>query len=151
TFMWKVSGPNLDAHTNDVLVVEANDAFLRMVGYDRADLAAGRLTRSALSLPDWRGRDASTVDEVKATGCVLPFEKEYLRKDGSRVPVLMGFTTFDERRLEGYAFVVDLTERKRAERALRESEAKFRAAIDGIAGLVAIMAPSGELESVNRP
>jgi PAS domain S-box-containing protein len=45
----------------------------------------------------------------------------------------------------------DVTERRRAEQALRESEAKFRAAIDGIAGLVAIMAPSGELEAVNRP
>src|SRR5262249_42479548 len=67
TFMWKVAGPNFDVHTDDVLVVEANDAFLRMVGYDRADLAAGRLTRSVLSLPEWRGRDASTVDEVKAT------------------------------------------------------------------------------------
>jgi PAS domain S-box-containing protein len=46
---------------------------------------------------------------------------------------------------------IDVTERTRAEQALRESEAKFRAAIDGIAGLVAIMAPSGELEAVNRP
>jgi PAS domain S-box-containing protein len=151
TFIWKVAGPNFDVLTSDVSVVEANDAFLRMVGYDRADIAAGRLTRSALSLPEWRERDASTVEEVKATGTVQPFEKEYLRKDGSRVPVLMGFAAFDERRLEGFAFVIDLTERKRAEETLRESEAKFRAAIDGIAGLVAIMAPSGELESVNRP
>src|SRR5262249_49064288 len=150
TFMWKVAGPNLDAHTNDVLVVEANDAFLRIVGYDRADVAAGRLTRSALSLPEWRGRDVSTVDEVNATGTVLPFEKEYLRKDGSRVPVLMGFAAFDERRLEGYAFVLDLTEHKRAEEALRESERSLRSAIDGIPGLVAILAPSGDLEAVNR-
>jgi len=123
TFIWKVAGPNFDAH--DVLVVEANDAFLRMVGYDRADIAAGRLTKSALSLPEWRERDASTLEEVKATGTVQPFEKEYLRKDGSRVPVLMGFAAFDERRLEGYAFVVDLTERKRAGEALRQLESDF--------------------------
>src|SRR6202007_3076137 len=49
-----------------------------------------------------------------------------------------------------YALLTDIEDRKRVEEALRESEAKFRAAIDGIAGLVAIMAPSGELESVNR-
>jgi PAS domain S-box-containing protein len=65
--------------------------------------------------------------------------------------VLIGAALFKERGDEGLAFVLDLTERKRAEETLRASEAKFRAAIDGIAGLVAIMASSGELESVNSP
>jgi PAS domain-containing protein len=82
---------------------------------------------------------------------VQPYEKEYFLKCGSRVPVLIGAALFKGGGDEGLAFVLDLTERKRAEQALRESEAKFRAAIDGIAGLVAIMAPSGELESVNGP
>ena len=125
TFIWKVPGQEFDAHANDVLVVEANDAFLRMVGYDRADLAACRLTRSALALPEWHERDASTMEQVRSTGTVPPFEKEYLRKDGSRVPVLMGFAAFDEQRLEGFAFVLDLTERKRAEESLRELESDF--------------------------
>jgi PAS domain S-box-containing protein len=125
TFIWKVSGPNFDAEIDDILVVEANDAFLRMVGYDRADLAAGRLTRSALALPEWRERDALTVEQVRARGTVLPFEKEYLRKDGSRVPVLMGFAAFDEQRLEGFAFALDLSERKRAEESRRELESDF--------------------------
>src|SRR5262249_30945504 len=57
TFVWKVAGSNFDA--NDVLIVEANEAFLNMVGYERADIAAGRLSRSALSLPEWRDRHAS--------------------------------------------------------------------------------------------
>jgi PAS domain S-box-containing protein len=132
-------------------VVEANDAFLRILGYDREDLAWGRVRWTDLSPPEWRERDRLTQAQLDSTGSVQPFEKEYLRKDGSRVPVLVGAALFTEGGDEGVAFVLDLTERKRAEVTLRASEAKFRAAIDGIAGLVAIMAPSGELESVNSP
>jgi PAS domain S-box-containing protein len=128
-------------------VVEANDAFLRILGYDREDLAWGRVRWTDLSPPEWRERDRLTQAQLDSTGSVQPFEKEYLRKDGSRVPVLVGAALFTEGGDEGVAFVLDLTERKRAEVTLRASEAKFRAAIDGIAGLVAIMAPSGELES----
>src|SRR4029434_948653 len=83
------------------------------------------------------------------TGTVQPFEKEYLRKDGSRVPVLLGLAAFDDRRIEGYAFVLDLTERKRAQEALRESERGLRSVLDGIPGLVGMLAPNGEVEAVN--
>ena len=149
TFIWKAAGPSLDALGDDMLIVEANDAFLRMVGYDRADIVAGRLSKSVLSPPEWRERDALTIEAVKATGTVQPFEKEYLRKDDSRVPVLVGFAAFDERRLEGFAFAIDLTERKRAEQAVRDSERSLRSTIDGIPGLVGILAANGELEAVN--
>jgi len=90
------------------------------------------------------------IQEHKVTGILPPFEKEYFRKDGSRVPVLIGVATFEEGGDQGVAFVLDLTERKRAEEALRESERSARSAIDGIAGLVAIMAPNGELDALNR-
>jgi PAS domain S-box-containing protein len=107
-------------------VLEANDAFLRMGGYDREDLVSGRLNRTDLTPPEWRERDARTDAELKMIGAVQPFEKEYYRKDGGRVPVLIGLAAFGEERGQGVAFVLDLTERKRAEQALRESEAKFR-------------------------
>ena len=61
--------------------------------------------------------------ELKATGSLRPFEKEYFRKDGSRVPVLIGAVTYEEDGNQGVAFVLDLTERKRAEQALMRSEA----------------------------
>jgi PAS domain S-box-containing protein len=107
-------------------ILEANDAFLRMVGYDREDLAAGRLHRTTLTPPEWRDRDAHTVAELKRIGTAQPFEKEYVRKDGSRVPVLIGGALFEESSNQGVGFVLDLTERKRAMEALRRSEERFR-------------------------
>jgi PAS domain S-box-containing protein len=107
-------------------ILEANDEFLRMVGYDREDLAAGRLHRTTLTPPEWRDRDARTVAELKRIGTAQPFEKEYLRKDGSRVPVLIGGAMFEEGASQGVGFVLDLTERKRAVEALRQSEERFR-------------------------
>ncbi|MEA2939644.1 MAG: hypothetical protein QOD09_173 [Bradyrhizobium sp.] len=114
-------------------ILEANDAFLRMGGYDREDLVSGRLNQTDLTPPEWLERDARTDAELKLIGIVQPFEKEYFRKDRSRVPVLIGLAAFGEERDESVAFVLDLTERKRAEEALRESEAKFRDYADSAA------------------
>jgi C4-dicarboxylate-specific signal transduction histidine kinase len=66
------------------------------------------------------------MPELKTTGSLQPFEKEYFRKDGTRVPVLIGAATFEEGGNQGVAFVLDLTERKRAEAAARESEQRCR-------------------------
>jgi PAS domain S-box-containing protein len=134
----------------DGRIVEANDEFLRMVNYDREDLASGRIRWTDLTPPDWRERDNAKIEQQKISGRLEPFEKEYTRKDGRRVPVLIGVATFEEGGNQGVAFVLDLTERKRAEEALRESERNARSALDGIAGLVAIMTPIGEVETVNR-
>jgi PAS domain S-box-containing protein len=91
-----------------------------MVGYDREDLVAGRVRFTDLTPPEWRDRTAIAGAEIEVTGAVQPFEKEYFHKDGSRVPVLIGSAAFDEQRDQGVAFVVDLTERKRAEEAFRK-------------------------------
>jgi PAS domain S-box-containing protein len=107
-------------------ILEANDAFLRMVGYDRDDLVAGRLHRTDLTPREWRERTARALAELKMTGTIQPYEKEYFRKDGSRVPVLLGAAGFDETANQGVTFVLDLTERKRAEAEARESERRYR-------------------------
>jgi PAS domain S-box-containing protein len=106
-------------------IFEANDAFLRILGYDRNDLASGRVRRTELTPPEWREHDERALAELRSTGSFQPFEKEYFRKDGSRVPVLVGVALFEQGGEEGVAFVLDLTERKRAEQALREMESEF--------------------------
>ena len=104
-------------------ITGANEAFLRMVQYDREDLASDRVRWADLTPAEWRGYDERVIADLKATGIFQPFEKEYFRKDGSRVPVLLGGALFEESGNEGVAFVLDLSEQKRAESALRRSEA----------------------------
>jgi PAS domain S-box-containing protein len=105
-------------------ILEANEAFLRIVGYDREDLVVG-LRWMDITPPEWRYRSEQAIDELKTIGSAQPFEKEYLRKDGSRVPVLIGGALFGESGNKGVAFVLDLTERKRAEEAHRELESEL--------------------------
>ena len=108
----------------DGAITAANDAFLHMVQYDREDLASGRMRWTDLTPAEWRDHDERAVSELKATGSFHPYEKEYFRKDGSRVTVLLCGALFEDRgNDEGVDFVLDLTDQKRAERALRRSEA----------------------------
>jgi PAS domain S-box-containing protein len=111
----------------DGRISEANDAFLRIVGYNRDDLIAGRLYWTELTPPELLERDRrERLPQLLATGTLQPFEKEYFRQDGSRVPVLIGAASLEERGNQGVAFVLDLTERKRAEAEARESEQRYR-------------------------
>jgi PAS domain S-box-containing protein len=110
----------------DGRILEANEAFLRTVGYDREDLAAGRIRWTGLTPPKFRDRFPRQIAELKMTGTIQPYEKEYLRKDGSRVPVLVGDASFDEAGNQGVAFVLDLSELKRAEEQRGESERRYR-------------------------
>ena len=103
-------------------ILEANEAFLDIVGYTREDLVSGRLQWTELTPAEWRDADEQAMAELKAAGICKSYEKEYFRKDGSRVPVLLGATTLGDRQDEAVAFVLDLTERKHAEGALRDTQ-----------------------------
>ncbi|HTO64481.1 MAG TPA: ATP-binding protein [Bradyrhizobium sp.] len=132
----------------DGRILEANETFLRLVGYDHEDLAAGRIRWMELTPPDWLERDAEWIQEHQRTGRRRPIEKEYFRKDGSRVPVLLGAATFVEGGDEGVAFVLDLTERRQAEQALQEAQAELARAnrVAAIGQLTASIA-----HEVNQP
>ena len=106
----------------DGRIVEANDAFLKMLGYDQQDLAIGHLRWTDLTSPQWRDTTAGALEEIDTTGAAQAHEKEYLRKDGGCIPVLIGAAAFDQVRDEGVTFVLDLTELKRAEAAARETQ-----------------------------
>jgi PAS domain S-box-containing protein len=110
----------------DGRIAEANDEFLRIVGYDREDLASGRLRWTELTPVEWQERDARATAELRTTGTAAPYEKEYIRKDGRRVPILLGAATFEESGNQGLALVLDLSERKRSEAEARDSEQRYR-------------------------
>jgi PAS domain S-box-containing protein len=115
-FMWDHEGR----------ILEANDAFLRIVGYNRADLLDGQLRWNNLAPVEWlEHHEQRSSPAISLTGTLQPHETEYLRKDSSRVPVLVGATSFNETGSEGVSFVLDLTERKQAEQALRQAHAEL--------------------------
>src|SRR5207247_11210274 len=106
-------------------IIEANEAFLDMVGYSREDLRAVRLQWTALTPADWHAATQRSSTQIRATGRCDSYEREFIRKDGSRVPALVGGVAFEETRAQAVAFVVDLSERKRAEEALQRTQAEL--------------------------
>jgi PAS domain S-box-containing protein len=114
-FLWNIGGE----------ITEANDAFLHMLGYCREDLISGRMSWKDLTPPEWLDHAKRTMAEKKAKGTVQAAEKEYFRKDGSRVPVMHGGGFIGGSRCEGVTFVLNLSEQKRAEEALQKAQAEL--------------------------
>ena len=107
--MWNLEGA----------ITGANEAFLRMVQYDRQDLTSGRVRWTDLTPAEWCDSDKRAIAEVKASGVFQPYEKEFFREDGSRVPILLGGALSEDGGNEGVAFILDLSEQKRAEAEIR--------------------------------
>ncbi|WP_088889592.1 hybrid sensor histidine kinase/response regulator [Leptolyngbya ohadii] len=112
-----------------------NDYFLNMVGYSRSEFNAGEIRWTDITPPEQLYLDERAVIELRTQGVAVPFEKEYIRKDGSRVPILIGAALLQEpydQQQEMIAFYIDLTERKQAEAEretlLQQTEAARKAA-----------------------
>ena len=109
-------------------VLQANDAYLRILGHTRAELEAGRVWWTELTPPEFLASDRAAIAQADRVGACVPYETDYLRRsDGVRVPVQIAFTSLLDRPGQYIAYVLDLTERKRVEEELRlANEAKDR-------------------------
>jgi PAS domain S-box-containing protein len=109
-------------------VYDANDEFLNLIGYTRDDLDAGRISYRAVTPEEWADSDAEAQRQLRQTGAIRPYEKEYLHRDGHRVPVLVGAAMAAHQPRRWVTYVVDLSARQRAEEERAALEGRERAA-----------------------
>lgn len=106
-------------------IVEANDALLQLLGFTQEDLQAGTLLWQQLTPPEYQELEEKALQEIETVGIFTPFEKEYIRKDGSRIPILLGGARFEDTPDSGVFFVLDLTDRKQVEAVMRDALQKL--------------------------
>ena len=126
----------IEWHLDSGLITAANSHFLEMIGYSPEDVAAGRLDFRAMTPPEWAGQNEEGIASIRRSGRAAVYEKEYLRKDGTRVPILIAGVRFDHSENEGMSVIIDLSESKRVEHDLRFSEERFRAAVGAVSSIV---------------
>jgi PAS domain S-box-containing protein len=102
-------------------IKEANNAFLQMVGYTREELVSGKIRWREITPDEYLPKDERAIEQINCSGACAPFEKEYIRKDGSRVPILLGCALLEGAQDTAICFVLDLSERKQAEDQLKAS------------------------------
>jgi len=107
-------------------IIEANDAFLDMVGYSRDDLVAGRLQRTALTPAEWRAATERAIAELRTTGVLTPTKKNTSGKTAAECRCWSARRALEDTRTQWVSFVLDLTERKRAEEALQRPTRSLR-------------------------
>lgn len=100
--------------------IEANDAFLSTIGYTQDDVRSGRVNLAEITPSEYSQIDRKAVEELKTKGICSAYEKEYYCKDGSRVPVLIGYAVLQEDRQSTIGFVLDLRPQRAAALAERQ-------------------------------
>lgn len=119
-------------------IAQANDAFLDIVGYTREEMLAGKLQWRDLTPPEYQELTDYSITELKTKGICTPFEKEYIRKDGSRVPILLGAALLPNNggQQEIVAFCLDLSQSKRIEQALYQQENQLQLITNAVPVLI---------------
>lgn len=137
-------------YTNiDGAILSANDKWLEMLGYSAEEVAARKLRWIDITPPEYLAQMELNVRKLKATGAFPPIEKQYLRKDNSRAPVLVASTFLEGSSTDCVTFVVDLSEQKRAEQALRShAETLARGQISALNRTLALLATEPTLDTV---
>jgi formate hydrogenlyase transcriptional activator len=131
-------------------IIDANDAFLGMLGYSREDLSTGGLHWADIAAPEYLALDERAHEEGLLHGACTPYEMEYVRKDETRVRALVASAVLDAAPFRWITFVQDLTERERAEKIADEPGAAHEyeeivgtsAALKRVLGQVEIVAPT---------
>ena len=129
----------------DDQITEANDAFLTMLGHTRDDLDRGALRWPDLTPPGWAEADAHVLAQLATTGRSPAMPKEYLHKDGHRVPVLIGVVALGHEPLSWLAYAADLS----AERSAQAQSRLFQALVERSGDLVAVAGADGMLRYLN--
>jgi PAS domain S-box-containing protein len=111
-FFWNTKGE----------ITGGNDSFLKLTGYTREDLESGHISWTTMTPPEYADDDQRALKEAATNGTCATYEKEFIRKDGARVPILLGAAIFEDNPQEGVCFVLDLTERKKIEAQFRQSQ-----------------------------
>jgi two-component system sensor histidine kinase/response regulator len=112
----------------DGLLTEANDAFLELLDCTRQQLLRGEITLNSITPPEYQAVDAKSVLQLRRRGKCTPWEKELIRCDGTRVPVLIGLTQLDEKAQTSLGFVLDISIQKMAEAQLQLAKEEADAA-----------------------
>lgn len=119
--------------TSDGAIIEANDYYLRLIGHTREELAQGKINWRSSTPPEWLPASEQAFKELREQGSCTPYEKEYLRPDGTRVSMLVTDALLPGPNEEIAAFAIDLTERKRNEKAMEQKNEEIRAHSDRLA------------------
>jgi len=141
--------------TLDGRIIEINDTLLDMLGYTRDEVLSGKVPWTALTPPEWKPRDEEALSTLRQEGTLAVREKEYLHKDGHRVPVMAAWKVLDDPSNEAISIVLDLSHNRRAALAIshlgqmRASEAQFRALLEAVPDGVVISRADGEITYVN--
>jgi PAS domain S-box-containing protein len=112
----------------DGRITDGNRESFRILGRRREEVLAGDVRWDEVTPPEYHPRDRLAVQQLVADGVCVPFEKEFLRPDGTRIPVLIGVARLEGESDRTVAFYVDLTERKRIERELQQAKEQAEAA-----------------------
>lgn len=113
-------------------ITEANDEFLRIVGYTQEDIQTGRLRWADITPSEYQYLDELAIAEARAKGTCTPYEKECIRQDGSSVPVVVGYSLLGESQHKSVAFILDISDLKQTKKALSQSQEQFQAFMDNI-------------------
>lgn len=111
------------------LILDANDEFLNMTGYSRDDVREGRVNFRALTPPEWTARNEDGIRAIRENGFAAPYEKEYIRRDGSRVPILIAGTRFEDSPTEGMSFLIDISELHAAQQEILQLNARLKRSV----------------------